>query len=185
MEHLWAPWRNRYVVGEKKDLATLFRELAQSRDDRADGIVRRSKACFVVLNRFPYNLGHCMVVPYREVAMPAELSADESSDMWAMVNQTLAALKKAFNAPGFNVGMNLGPEAGAGIPNHLHVHVVPRWPNDANFLTAIAETRVHPGDLDSAWEMITRAWPGGSASPQVPIYGPHDSVINPPPGPSI
>ncbi|NDF16438.1 MAG: HIT domain-containing protein [Verrucomicrobia bacterium] len=157
MEHLWAPWRNRYVNGEEKPGEDLFRRLADSSDDAADFILARTKASFAVLNRFPYNLGHLMVCPYREVDDLASLSAQESADLWALVNRMVGALRKAMKPEGFNIGLNLGTAAGAGVPKHLHVHVVPRWPNDANFLTTVGATRIHPGDLPAVYAKLRSA----------------------------
>jgi ATP adenylyltransferase len=102
-----------------------------------------------VLNRYPYNSGHTLIVPYRVVATLDALSDDESLDLWNMVNRVTAALRQAYAPEGFNIGINLGAAAGAGVPRHLHVHLVPRWPHDANFMTSTADTRVHPHDLQS------------------------------------
>ena len=157
MEHLWAPWRNRYVAGEEKPGEDLFRKIAQSSDDAAHYVLARTKASFAVLNRYPYNLGHLMVCPYREVDDLASLSAQESADLWTLVNRMTAALKKAMNPEGLNIGINLGTAAGAGVPKHLHVHVVPRWPNDANFLTTTGFTRIHPGDLPTVYAKLLEA----------------------------
>jgi ATP adenylyltransferase len=157
MEHLWAPWRNRYVAGKEKPGEDLFRKIAQSSDDAAHYVLARTKASFAVLNRYPYNLGHLMVCPYREVDDLASLSAQESADLWTLVNRMTAALKKAMNPEGLNIGINLGTAGGAGVPKHLHVHVVPRWPNDANFLTTTGATRIHPGDLPTVYAKLLEA----------------------------
>jgi ATP adenylyltransferase len=159
MEHLWAPWRNRYVAGEEKPGEDLFRKIAQSSDDASHYVLARTKASFAVLNRYPYNLGHLMVCPYREVDDLASLSAQESADLWTLVNRMTAALKKAMNPEGLNIGINLGTAAGAGVPKHLHVHVVPRWPNDANFLTTTGSTRIHPSDLPTVYAKLLEALP--------------------------
>jgi ATP adenylyltransferase len=110
-----------------------------------------------VLNRFPYNAGHTLVVPYREVADLRDLSDDEQHDLWATVNQVTGLLEKAFNPNGFNIGINIGSAAGAGIPNHLHAHIVPRWQNDSNFMTAQAETRIHPAELKEIYAKLIAA----------------------------
>ena len=154
MEHLWAPWRNRYVTGEEKPGEDLFLKIAQSTDDAAHFVLTRTKASFAVLNRYPYNLGHLMVCPYREVDELSSLSAQESSDLWTLVNRMTQTLKKTLKPDGFNIGLNLGSAAGAGVPKHLHVHVVPRWANDANFMTPIGATRIHPGDLPSVYAKL-------------------------------
>ncbi|MDA0324432.1 MAG: HIT domain-containing protein [Verrucomicrobia bacterium] len=157
MEHLWAPWRNRYVTGEEKPSEDLFRRLANSSDDTADLILARTKASFAVLNRYPYNLGHVLVCPYREVDDLASLSTQESADLWTLVNRMTDALRRAMKPEGFNIGINLGTAAGAGVPKHLHVHVVPRWTNDSNFLTTIGTTRIHPGDLPTVYTKLVEA----------------------------
>lgn len=160
MEHLWAPWRNRYVTGEEKPSEDLFQRLANSTDDTADFILARTKASFAVLNRYPYNLGHVLVCPYREVDDLASLSAQESADLWTLVNRMTNALRQAMKPEGFNIGLNLGTAAGAGVPKHLHVHIVPRWPNDANFLTTTGTTRIHPGDLPAVYAKLRSALAG-------------------------
>jgi ATP adenylyltransferase len=157
MEHLWAPWRNTYVRESVSDTRHLFAEIAASSDDEAHLVVFRSKACFVLLNRYPYNLGHLMVLPTREVSELSDLSEAESADLWATVNRAVALLKKAFQPHGYNIGLNLGTAAGAGIPTHLHVHIVPRWTGDANYMTTTGGTRVHPGDLPTAYRQLRTA----------------------------
>jgi ATP adenylyltransferase len=157
MEHLWAPWRNRYVTGAEKPGEDLFRKIAESSDDAAHFVLSRTKASFAVLNRYPYNLGHLLVCPYREVNDLASLSAQESADLWTLVNRMIATLKKAMQPDGFNLGINLGSAAGAGVPLHLHIHVVPRWNNDSNFLTTASDTRIHPGDLPTVYAKLREA----------------------------
>lgn len=154
MEHLWAPWRNRYVTNDAESRETLFFDLGQSSDDEKNGVFARSKACYAVLNRYPYNAGHSLIVPYRQVNELSALSEQEGSDLWAMVQKVTDALKTEFKPHGFNIGMNIGECAGAGIPNHLHVHVVPRWSADSNYMTTTAETRVHPSDLDDVYRRL-------------------------------
>lgn len=156
MEHLWAPWRNSYVAGTDKPSPRLFWEIGQSSDDAANLVIARAKSSYAVLNRFPYNSGHTLVVPYREVADPADLSNDETLDLWHLVHRVTAALRAAYQPDGFNIGINLGAAAGAGVPRHLHIHIVPRWMNDANFMTTTAETRVHPHDLTSVRERLSQ-----------------------------
>lgn len=154
MEHLWAPWRNSYVTQKSAPDAELFLKIGQSNDDAAHHVLARSKSCFAVLNAYPYNGGHLMIVPYRQLAQIEELSEDEWLDMFAMLKKMKAALSAAFHPHGFNVGFNIGASGGAGIISHLHMHVVPRWNNDANFMTATAETRIHPNDLDGIWKQL-------------------------------
>jgi ATP adenylyltransferase len=158
MEHLWAPWRNSYVNSDKKTSDDIFYQIGQSANDEENLVVYRSKSCFVLLNRFPYNSGHSLVLPYRAVADLNQLSADESTDLWQTTTLTVNALKKSFSPQGFNIGVNLGSCAGAGIPNHLHVHIVPRWNGDANFMTATAETRIHPSELTTVYAQMKSAF---------------------------
>ena len=151
MEHLWAPWRNAYVTKGAENPAELFTRIAQSDDDAGHHVLTRSKSCYAVLNAYPYNAGHAMVVPYRAVDSMEALSDDEWLDILGVLKRVKAALAAAYQPQGFNVGLNLGAAAGAGIIQHLHLHIVPRWSNDANFMTATAATRVHPNDLDRVW----------------------------------
>jgi ATP adenylyltransferase len=158
MEHLWAPWRNNYVSSDKKTSDDLFYQIGQSANDDENFVVHRGKSCYVVLNRFPYNAGHSLVIPYRPVGEIEQLANDETIDLWQTVNLTVSALKKAFSPQGFNIGINIGSCAGAGLPNHLHVHVVPRWCNDVNFMSATADTRVHPNDLTKVYTELKQAF---------------------------
>lgn len=159
MEHLWAPWRNAYVTSNEEiiDRAHLFKTIGQSSDDETHFVYLRSKSVFALLNRFPYNAGHTLVVPYREVGELKDLSDDEQKDLWNTVNQVTALMQKAFRPDGFNIGVNLGSAAGAGIPHHLHAHVVPRWQNDVNFMTTQAETRIHPAELETIYCQLKEA----------------------------
>lgn len=158
MEHLWAPWRNAYVTAsdetEKENKEKLFLTIGQSSDDEENLVFLRSKSVFAVLNRYPYNAGHTLVIPYREVSDMRDLSDNEQKDLWDTVNQVTSLLEKAFAPNGFNIGINVGEAAGAGIPNHLHVHIVPRWQNDTNFMSAQSETRVHPADLPEVYRKL-------------------------------
>jgi ATP adenylyltransferase len=156
MEHLWAPWRNLYVKDSRKHEGNIFAEIAQGSDDEAHFVLARGKSCFAILNLYPYNTAHLMVIPYRETGALEELSDDELLEMMTMLKRMKAAVTVAFQPQGFNVGINLGSAAGAGIDQHLHIHLVPRWRNDANFMTTTAETRVHPSDLASVYAQIKK-----------------------------
>ena len=155
MEHLWAPWRNLYVKHpqEKKD-GDVFAEIAQSSDDETNLVLARGKSCFALLNLYPYNTAHLMVVPYRATGDLDELGDDELLELMTMLRRMKAAVTAALEPHGFNVGINIGAAAGAGIASHLHIHLVPRWRGDANFMTTTAETRVHPSDLSQVYRMI-------------------------------
>jgi ATP adenylyltransferase len=156
MEHLWAPWRNLYIKDGAKHEGSIFARIAQSNDDDANFVLARGKSCFAVLNIYPYNTGHLMILPYREVSALEDLSDDELLEFMVMLRTMKAAVTKAFQPQGFNVGINLGAAAGAGIDQHLHIHLVPRWRGDANFMTTTAETRVHPSDLASVYAAIKK-----------------------------
>lgn len=159
MEHLWAPWRNHYVGTLGSDSAAkedLFFQIGQSSEDDQTLVISRSKSCFAVLNRFPYNTAHCLIIPYRKVSDPQSLSAQEHADLWDTVYLVKNAIAKIYRPHGFNIGLNLGSAAGAGIPEHLHIHLVPRWQGDANFLTTTAETRIHPNELSTVYKDLRK-----------------------------
>ncbi len=156
MEHLWAPWRNAYVSHPQAPGGDVFAEMARSDDDEANHVLARGKSCFAVLNLYPYGTGHLMIVPYRATPDLDDLSDDEMLEMMTMLRRMKAALTAAFQPQGFNVGINLGAAAGAGIDAHLHIHLVPRWKGDANFMTTTAQTRVHPSDLDSVYRALKK-----------------------------
>jgi len=156
MEHLWAPWRNLYVQDTQRNGADVFARIAQSSDDEASFVLARGKSCFAVLNVYPYNTGHLMIIPYRVTGALEDLSDDETLEMMTMLKRMKAAVTAAFHPQGFNIGINLGAAAGAGIEQHLHIHLVPRWRTDANFMTVTAETRVHPNDLATVYAAIKK-----------------------------
>jgi len=156
MEHLWAPWRNLYVKNCQKNEGNVFAEIAQGSDDEGHYVLARGKGCFAILNLYPYNTGHLMVIPYRVTGALEDLSDDELLEMMTMLKRMKAAVTAAFQPHGFNVGINLGAAAGAGIDQHLHIHLVPRWRSDANFMTTTAETRVHPTELATVYAMLKK-----------------------------
>ncbi len=155
MEHLWAPWRTQYVQKtSRENLADTFNLIGQSHDDAAHHVLARSRAGFAVLNRYPYNTAHTLIVPYRCVPHLEDLSTDEWLDLSQLLLKIKKAIQTTFHPQGFNIGINLGAAAGAGIQEHLHIHLVPRWPHDANFMTTTAATRVHPSALDEVWQRL-------------------------------
>jgi ATP adenylyltransferase len=167
MERLWAGWRSAYVAAAGNGAfdpgpgeGSIFsRILASGRPDEETHVVWRGETCFAILNAFPYTSGHVLVMPYREVGELEDLTPDETGEMWGAVRDAVVALRSAYAPHGVNVGMNLGEAAGAGIPSHLHVHVLPRWNADSNFMTAVAETRVLPEALGDTWRKLRDAWP--------------------------
>jgi ATP adenylyltransferase len=148
MDSLHAPWRIEYILSPKPELKTgLFARIAQSSDDEANLVVVRDRTCFALLNRYPYNGGHLMVVPYKESPDLEGLTDEETADLWKLVRRCINTLKAVMKPDGFNVGINLGKVAGAGIHEHLHIHIVPRWNGDTNFMPVIAGTGVVPDAL--------------------------------------
>jgi ATP adenylyltransferase len=148
MDTLHAPWRIEYILSPKPELKTgLFARIAQSSDDEANYVIKRERTCFALLNTYPYVGGHLMVVPYKEVPDLNGLADDELADLWKLVRRCMNALSAVMKPDGFNVGINLGKVAGAGIVEHLHVHIVPRWNGDTNFMPVIANTTVVPEAL--------------------------------------
>ncbi len=158
MDHLYTPWRMAYIRGEKKPVqGCVFCNLAASEDDNHQ-IVAYSKHVFVTLNIFPYNNGHLMVVPYEHVQTQEVMSEEMLTDVMLTVNRCLAVLRKVYNPPAFNLGVNLGQAAGAGIAEHYHFHIVPRWPADANFMSVIGNTRVIPDSLENIFHDLKTGW---------------------------
>ena len=148
MDSLHAPWRIEYILSPKPELKEgLFGRIAQSSDDVENFVVVRERSCFALLNRYPYNGGHLMVVPYKEVPDLNGLTDEELTDLWKLVRRCSNALSTVMKPDGFNIGINLGKVAGAGIAEHLHIHIVPRWNGDTNFMPVIANTSVVPDAL--------------------------------------
>jgi ATP adenylyltransferase len=146
MDRLWAPWRLSYVTAASTPASgCIFCDAYTGRSD--DLLLFRGRDCFVILNLYPYNNGHLMVVPNRHLCALESLTADEQAEMMTLARASEMALNEAYQPHGINVGINLGKAAGAGIEHHLHMHVVPRWSGDTNFMTAVGETRVLPEDL--------------------------------------
>ena len=144
-------------VGEQ----TLFEAIeASGLPDEETFVVHRGPKCLVLLNAYPYTSGHLLVVPRRARAALAELTEDEHAALWSMVRDAVAAVEAAYSPDGVNVGLNQGAAAGAGVPSHLHVHVLPRWSGDTNFMTTTADTRVLPEALGETWRRLVEAWPG-------------------------
>jgi ATP adenylyltransferase len=163
-QRLWTPHRMAYIKGENKPSGggrpdeCPFCEIPKMSDEEGL-IVARGKAVFAVLNLYPYNSGHLMVCPYRHVADFTELDEPETAELSTLTRRAITALRKAGGAQGFNVGMNLGGVAGAGIAAHLHQHVVPRWGGDTNFMPIVGQTRVLPQLLRETRELLAEAWP--------------------------
>lgn len=168
LERLWNGWRAGYVAGGTGDSAvgpgdgSIFTRILRSGlPDLDTHIVHRGEHCFVILNAYPYATGHLLVLPYREVADLESLGPDETSELWSFVTYAVRAVKAALRPEGLNVGINLGRPAGGSVSEHLHVHVVPRWTGDSNFMTTVATTRTIPEALDVTAARIREQWPTG------------------------
>jgi ATP adenylyltransferase len=157
-ERLWAPWRLQYIQGDHPDECIFC--VKPGLDDEAALIVRRGRLCFVMLNRFPYTSGHVMVAPYAHTADLAGLDRETSGELMELTQESLRALGAAYGPGGFNVGANLGSVAGAGVADHVHVHVVPRWEGDTNFMGIVGEVRVLPEALEDTQRRLKEAFAG-------------------------
>ncbi|MBN1202793.1 MAG: HIT domain-containing protein [Anaerolineae bacterium] len=157
---LWTPWRMPYLTGEeKKDYeGCVFCAKSSADDDASEYVVVRSEHVFVALNSYPYNNGHLLIVPYAHVASVEDLPPDVLTDLMQTLNKALAALRRIYNPDAFNIGANIGSAAGAGIPAHFHLHVVPRWQADVGFITVVSGTRVVPDTLDTTYRRLREAW---------------------------
>jgi len=160
MDYLWTPWRYQYVTKPEEAGVCVFCAAAQSSDDARTLVVYRGAANFVILNRYPYCSGHVMVVPYQHVATLEELSDESLFEMIRLARTCEKHLRAAYRPDGLNFGINLGKSAGAGIAGHLHLHALPRWTGDTNFMTVVGETRVVPESLDVTWEKLRAAFQG-------------------------
>ena len=163
LDRFSAAWREHYVSGQsaahnaKDDGECVFCRLSEEPVSEGTGVLVRTELSYVVLNAFPYGSGHLLVLPRRHVANLQDLSEDEYADFFLVLRRTVIAVDAAYGPDGLNVGMNLGLAAGAGIPKHLHGHILPRWNGDTNFMTSIGETRVLPESLESTWQKVHAA----------------------------
>jgi ATP adenylyltransferase len=159
MDYLWTPWRYQYIsqaiAGKQPDC--IFCDAAARSDDEVTLVVHRGVSCFAILNRYPYTSGHLMIVPYAHVAELSLCEAATLTEMMGLAQRLEAALKALYKPDGMNFGMNLGRAAGAGITGHLHLHGLPRWIGDTNFMTVTGETRVHPEELSVTYERMKKA----------------------------
>jgi diadenosine tetraphosphate (Ap4A) HIT family hydrolase len=172
LQNLWAGWRSEYIVeatareraGDLTHVSEncVFCRIAQSGPPSEDNLmVWRGAYTFAVMNAYPYTSGHMLVMPLRHAGSLAELTKEESDELWAATQAAIAAAERAYDPDGLNIGANLGRAAGAGIPAHVHLHVVPRWSGDTNFMTSVGGTRVMPETLQLAWKKLSEAWPTG------------------------
>jgi ATP adenylyltransferase len=157
MDRLWSPWRYRYVSTAASSDTCIFCAKAAAHDDRANYIVLRAERNFVMLNLYPYTSGHLMIAPYEHVATLEEAHPETAAEMMRLMVRAETALRAAYQPDGLNLGMNLGESAGAGIAGHIHMHMLPRWTGDANFMTTVGETRVLPEDLEATYDRLRKA----------------------------
>jgi ATP adenylyltransferase len=153
---LWAPWRLEYIKGPKPD-ECIFCSRPRLGDDEAARIVERGNRCFTMLNAYPYNNGHLMVSPYEHVPSIEDLDPEALAEVMTLASRSLAALRHSYGPDGFNLGINLGKIAGAGFDEHVHLHVVPRWAGDTNYMPVLGSTRVLPDALDGSYEALRSA----------------------------
>lgn len=154
VKHLWATWRAKYVTSKNKDSCCVFCDKIKSSNDEKTHLLYRGENCFVALNIYPYNTGHIMIIPYKHINDILLLSNDESREMMNLLKYFTKILKKVMSPEGFNIGFNIGKAAGAGIADHIHLHLLPRWSGDTNFMSTIANVRVIPENLDSTYKKI-------------------------------
>jgi len=156
MEHLWSPWRYRYISAVDDQPGCVFCLVLAQGKDADNFIIHRARLNFVILNLFPYTSGHLMVAPYAHVGSLASVDSATSTEMIELAKRAQLALEAEYRPDGFNIGMNLGRSAGAGVAEHVHLHVVPRWSGDANFVSIVGETRVLPEDLATTYEKLKK-----------------------------
>lgn len=158
MKFIFSPWRMEYMLKEKPDTVCVFCDALCHPDSPENLVVARSSRVFMILNRYPYTSGHCMVVPNDHCASLVDIDIDTCTDMMKIVNRSIQVIQEVYKPQGYNVGINMGEAAGAGILDHVHMHIVPRWSGDTNFMSSLAVTRVLPETLDETYARIKRAW---------------------------
>ena len=158
MDYLWTPWRYQYIVAPEATDGCVFCAAARDPDDQASLIVHRASRNFVILNRYPYTNGHVMIVPFEHVPSLQDVADDTLVEMTRLARLTEKHLREIYHPDGMNLGMNLGKSAGAGITGHIHLHMLPRWTGDTNFMTVTGETRVLPEELRVTWERLRAAY---------------------------
>ncbi len=158
MEKLWAPWRGKYISKiVKKNSGEVFSRIAREKNDRKNFVFVRTRYCYAVLNIYPYNNGHSLVVPLRKVKDLSLLTSPEKTDLYALLEYTKELLDEVLRPQGYNIGINLGRTAGAGFPQHLHIHIVPRWLGDANFMPITAHTKVISQSMQVLYDQLVKS----------------------------
>ena len=158
MKNLWSPWRMSYIKSPKNKEVCVFCEAISQDEDSSNFVVHRAENSFVILNRYPYSNGHMMVIPNYHVSGLNDLNKPVRAEMMELMNKSTETLKELFQPEGFNLGVNIGEAAGAGIGDHVHLHIVPRWKGDTNFMTSLGNTRVIPESLEETYRQIKEIW---------------------------
>ena len=158
MDYLWTPWRYAYVSTAEKSAGCIFCDAVKAGDDAKALIVHRGEQCYVILNAYPYTPGHVMIVPYAHLDELRKLPSETANEMMQLSQRMESVLRDLYHPDGINLGMNIGKAAGAGIAGHVHMHVLPRWVADANFVSVVCETRILPETLDETWKRMTKAF---------------------------
>jgi len=161
MDHLWSPWRYKYVSTAGPSASCIFCSRTQEAKDEENLIIHRGARTFVLLNLYPYTSGHLMIAPYAHVATLADSDEETAVELMLETRRAQRILGSVYRAPGFNLGMNIGSCAGAGIAGHIHMHVLPRWSADVNFMTTVADTRVIPEALEETYRKLSAAFRSG------------------------
>jgi ATP adenylyltransferase len=157
MKHIWAPWRRKYIEGYNSGDRCIFCEALKQSDEQAL-IITRGERAYAILNRYPYTGGHLMIVPFEHADSLEDLPEETGRELFALTRRGLAALRKVYRATSFNLGANIGESAGAGVVHHVHVHIVPRWTGDTNFMSVLGQVRVLPESLEDTWKKLREGW---------------------------
>ncbi|MFH0731865.1 MAG: HIT domain-containing protein [Candidatus Omnitrophota bacterium] len=155
MKKIWAPWRSKFIY-DRKQRGCIFCKAAKSKNDRADYVITRDEFCFSILNIYPYNNGHIMVAPYRHKGRLEDLTKGELYGLMLLTEKTTCLLDKILKPDGYNIGLNIGKISGAGFPGHLHVHIVPRWQGDTNFMPVLAQAKIISESLGSLYRRLKK-----------------------------
>lgn len=155
MKRIWAPWRMEYILNSRKKGCFLC-DICRKDKDEQNFVLKRGKSVFLLLNKYPYNNGHLMIAPYKHVDTLESLNANEMSEMMQMASTACKALRKSLNPDGFNLGLNIGAAAGAGLRDHIHLHIVPRWEGDTNFMPVLGDVKIIPQTLDELWRKLRK-----------------------------
>jgi ATP adenylyltransferase len=166
MNYIWSPWRMTYIQNNKPEDECVFCFVLQQPDSSENLVLSRGEHAFVILNRFPYTSGHLMVVPYAHYPSLELLDASTRAEIMELASKSIQVLQQVYSPEGFNLGINIGKVAGAGIAGHVHLHVVPRWGGDTNFMTSLGDTRVLPETLEDTYQRVKEAWQKLSLGPQ-------------------